>query len=235
MTAHTSTHDPVRSDVPLPQPPCTPGRGWALAGVVAGLAGMATVVSTSMVDAPYDPALTGDTAGIVAKLATQTGPILAFHLAAVIGALTMVVFAAGLQRRLRAQMPDSIVPAVAAAGLLGTAVVSVLGSGLDTEYYWGLTGGFVDGDPNAVFFAHWIGTIPWIWVLAGLSGLALFVAGRAGALPRWIGVVGLVLGGLTTLVGISPMQYLAGFTGPVWLLVTALGLLLGDRAYRVTR
>ena len=42
----------------------------------------------------------------------------------------------------------------------------------------------------------------------------------------------LVLGGVTRVLGVSPLQYMAGMTGPLWLLVTALGLALGDRARR---
>jgi hypothetical protein len=38
-----------------------------------------------------------------------------------------------------------------------------------------------------------------------------------------------VVGGLTLLLGISPLQYMAGFTGPVMLLVVAAGFALGDR------
>ena len=41
--------------------------------------------------------------------------------------------------------------------------------------------------------------------------------------------VGALLGGLTLLVGISPLQYMAGFTGPVLVLVMALGFAFGDR------
>ena len=52
---------------------------------------------------------------------------------------------------------------------------------------------------------------------------------RHAAAPRWIGAVSVVLGGLTLVAGLSPLQYLAGFTGPVWLLVVALGFALGDR------
>ena len=60
----------------------------------------------------------------------------------------------------------------------------------------------------------------------------MYAVGRTGGVPRWIGRVGLILGGITLLLGISPLQYMAGMTGPLWLLVTALGFCLGDRAYR---
>lgn len=81
-------------------------------------------------------------------------------------------------------------------------------------------------------FNHWIGTIPWCWGLLGLSGVALFGAARHGAVPKWIGLVGLVGGGLTLLLGISPLQYMAGMTGPIGLVVIAIGFLAGDKAFR---
>jgi len=159
----------------------------------------------------------------------------AFHSITMLGAVLMVVFAAGLFRRLRTALPDSIAPTVAFAGLAGTAVVSVLGAGLDTEFMmaFGQGDGVVD-DANAAMYNHWIGTIPWLWVLAGLAGLALFSAFRQGVVPRWIGLVGLVLGGLTVLLGISPLEYMSGVTGVLWLLTTAVGFTLGDRRYRTT-
>ena len=109
-------------------------------------------------------------------------------------------------------------------------MVSVLGAGLDTEFMMAFAqgDGIVD-DANAAMYNHWIGTIPWLWVLAGLAGLALHSAARQGVVPRWIGRVGLVLGGLTVLLGISPLEYMSGVTGVLWLLVTALGFTLGDR------
>ena len=83
---------------------------------------------------------------------------------------------------------------------------------------------------SAAFYTDWVATIPWLWLGAGLSGVTLAVAAlRHAAAPRWIGVVSIVLGGLTLIAGLSPLQYMAGFTGPVWLLVVALGFALGDR------
>jgi hypothetical protein len=250
MSTSISTHNPVRSDVTpvggaspavdvvdTAVRPSAGGRGWAYAGIGAGLAGVGTIVTSSMVNAVYDEDLVGDTPGVVAKLADQTAPMFAFHTCAVLGAVLLVVFAAGLLRRLRAgAAPDATAPLVAFAGLLGTAVVSVIGSGLDTEFVMAFVQDPDIVDPaNAALYNHWIGTVPWVWVLAGLAGVAVHVVGRAGGAPRWIGRVGLVLGGLTLLLGISPLQYMAGMTGPIWLLVTAVGFAAGDRAFRTGR
>ena len=40
----------------------------------------------------------------------------------------------------------------------------------------------------------------------------------------------LVLGGTTALFLVSPLQYMAGMTGPPWLVVVAAGLLRSTRA-----
>lgn len=240
MTTHVTTHNPVRSDVlDTPshelrtRPRSGASRTWALAGIGSALLGAGTIVTTSMVDTVYTPEFEGTTTGIAADLQDKAPLMFAFHSIAMTGAILMVVFAAGLFRRLRTAMPDSVAPTVAFAGLAGTAVVSVLGAGLDTEYMMAFAqGDGVVDDANAAMYNHWIGTIPWLWVLAGLAGLALFSAARQGVVPRWIGRVGLVLGGLTVVLGISPLEYMSGVTGVLWLLVTALGFTLGDRRYR---
>jgi hypothetical protein len=240
MSTHVTTHNPVRADVlesgnravPV-RPASRTSRSWAVAGIGAGLAGIASIVTTSMVDSVYTDEFAGDTTGIAADLQDKAPIMFAYHSIAMLGALLMVVFAAGLFRRLRTAMPDSIAPVVAFFGLAGTAVVSVMGAGLDTEYMMAFAqgDGIVD-DANAAMYNHWIGTIPWLWVLAGLTGLALHVAGRRGVSPRWIGRVGLVLGGLTVLLGVSPLEYMSGVTGALMVLVTAIGFTVGDRRYR---
>jgi hypothetical protein len=238
MNTHITTHNPVRSDVPTPggaaASPTSTSRTWAVAGIVAGVASIGSIVASMLVDAAYDPDIAGDTVAISEKLSTQTTPMMVFHVLALVGAACLVVFAAGLQRRLRARLGDGLAASVAFAGLVGTAFVTVIGSGLDTEFIFGLLDEDSQSvDPtNATLYGHWLGTVPWLWVLVGLSGLALFSAYRSGAIPRWIGIVGLLLGGLTLVAGISPLQYVAGMTGPLWLLVTAIGFTVGDRAFR---
>lgn len=235
MTTITTTN-PVRSDVVEEPAPARrrQSRLWAVAGIGAALAGIGTIVTSSAVDAVYDPNLMGRPAELLARLEELTAWMFAFHSITVVGALLMVVFAAGLFRRLTAALPaGGALPLVAFAGLFGTSVVSVLGSGLDTEFM--TTFAFGNGviDPaNAAMYNHWIGTIPWLWTLTGLTGVSVFLAARARAVPRWLGLVGLVMGGLTLLAGISPMEYMAGPVAVLWLLVTAVGFTVGDKAFR---
>jgi hypothetical protein len=239
MSTHVATSNPVRSDLlSTEDDPAAPAarnssRLWALSGLGAGLLGIGTIVTSSMVDVVYRDEFKGTTEGVTEALHDKTGVLFAFHSITTLGALLMVVFAAGLLRRLRHGAGDSIAPIVAFAGLVGTAVVSVLGAGLDTEVMMALAAD--DGsvpDSTASFYNNWIGTIPWVWVLAGLAGLAVYATSRLGVVPRWIGRVGLIMGGLATLLGVSPLEYMAGPVATLWLVVTSVGFLAGDRAHR---
>ena len=114
---------------------------------------------------------------------------------------------------------------------------ALVGAGFTTEIVFGLESDDLALDPEfAAVVGHWLGTIPWLWVGAGVTGVAVAVAAlRHAAAPRWIGWTAAVLGGITLLAGVSPMQYLAGFTGPVLVLLLGLGFALGDRRARTGR
>lgn len=207
-----------------------PSRTWAVTGAVAGLLGITSVQLSMALSADWQQ-IAGDPDAIVAAYGHKTAILLAFHVTTMLLVPLLLVFAAGLHRRLAVQAPaQSLLPTVAGWGLVLTSVAALLGSGLDTQFIFG----FVDPGnlvpESGAFYTDWVATIPWLWAGAGISGVALAVAAlRHGAAPRWLGVVGVVLGGITLLFGISPLQYMAGFTGPLWLLVTALGFVLGDR------
>ena len=209
-----------------------PGRGWVLAGLGAGVAGIVSVIASGMVDAVYDPATSGDAEAIVEATADLLPQILTFHTATMVSCALLVVFAAGLHRHLqRLTHPDSIVPGVAAIGLVMVCVAQLLGAGLTTEF------AFAVSDPDAAivpetvaFFGHWVGTIPWLWGGIGLTALALASAALTqGVLARWVGWASLVLGGITTLFLVSPVQYMAGLTGPIWLVMVSAWLLRSVR------
>ena len=228
VTNENLVRDDVRSA--RPRRAATVSRVWAVSGIAAGVTGIASIVASGMISAIYDEKIAMDPEKIQAELDTMTNQILAFHVVTAITAVLLVPFALGLFRRLRATLPsDSLVPGVSAAGLLILSSVLILGSGLDTEFAMG--GGQLLGE-NSAMYNHWVATIPWLWTTAGLAGLALFVAARQGGVPRWIGIVGLVLGGITVAFGVSPLEYMAGMTGPLWLLVTAVGFAAGDRQHR---
>lgn len=211
-----------------------PSRAWAFAGLGAGVAAIVGIGASMGVDAVYNEKVAGDPAAIVDRLADQTVPLIVFHVATMIASLLVLIFAAGLKRRLDAQAPaGSLLPTVASWGLVLVSVAGLLGTGLDTEFVFGVN------DPDqmvpevGVFFGHWVGTIPWLWVGAGVAALALAIAAlKHAAAPKWIGIVSLILGAITVLFGISPLQYMAGMFGPIWLLIVSLGFAFGDRTSR---
>jgi hypothetical protein len=220
----TAPATPTRN--PRPRTP----RSWAWTGVAAGVLGLVGIQASMAVGINWEE-VAGDADAVVADLGTRTTELLVFHTATIAAALLVLVFAAGLKRRLDAQAPaGSLAPTIAGWGLVLVAVAGLLGTGLDTQFIFGFAEPDLLVASSGAFYSDWVATIPWLWVGAGLTGVALGIAAlKHGAAPRWIGVVGLVLGGITLLVGVSPLQYLAGFTGPLWLLVTALGFALGDR------
>ena len=226
----TTTTNAIPGGVTSPsdqEPQLAQERGWVYAGVGAGMAGMAALVGSSLADAVYQQDIAGDPAAITDKLADQTASILVLHVGGMVSALLLLVFAAGLRRRLVEQLPDrSLLPQVAATGLLLVSVAQLMGTALTTEFVFGLQKPDDVVPEAAVFFGHWIGTVPWLWAGAGVAAIAVGIAGRRfGAVPGWLTWTSLTFGGITTLFGVSPLQYMAGITGTIWLTVAALGLL----------
>ena len=233
MTTTTATSEvlePARGRSTRP----SQGRGWAWAGVGAGVGGIATIVGSSMTTAVYDDDVAGNAAGIMGRLAEQTGALLLMHTGAMVSAVLLVVFAAGLRRRLAAATAgDSLLPQVAFSGLLLVAVALLMGSGLTTEFAFGVEDKGLLVPETAAFFGHWVNTIPWLWVGAGVAALAVGLAGRsARAVAPWLTWTSLALGAITTLFGMSPLQYMAGVTGPLWLTIAAVGLLRAPAVQR---
>lgn len=209
------------------------GSCWAWACAVAGALGVAGIQVSSSVDAVYNERYVGDAVLIRERLGEQIGQMVATHLLMTTAAVLLLVVAAGLRRRLAARTPaGSLLPDVAASGLALTSAVLVLGLGLTTETIFGVAADedlLVDAEFAAVA-GHWFGTIPWLWIGAGVTGVAVAVASfRHRAVARWVGWVSIVLGGITLLFGLSPLQYMAGFVAPVYLLVLGLALALGDK------
>ncbi|MDX6739063.1 hypothetical protein [Actinocorallia sp. A-T 12471] len=201
---------------------------WAWAGAAAGVAGLAGIQASMAISAAYDPKTVHDPAQVAKGLGEHTNAIIVMHVTLMVATVLLPVFGAGLYRRLRGALPaDSVLPLVAFSGLLLTAVATLMGTGLDTELIFGYGEDGTLSDEFLTMGSHWVGTIPWLWVGSGLTGVTVAVAAlRHKAVPTWIGVVGLVLGGLALVTGMSPLQYMAGFPGPLAVALLGLGLAL---------
>ena len=136
-------------------------RGWTFAGIAAGIAGITGIAASMSIDAVYDTDLGGDPQRID-RLSELTANMLVFHVATMVAVVTLVVFAAGLRRRLAAQAPSgSALPVdVAAGGLLLTSVAGLMGAGLNTEFIFGLQDPAASGVlPRAAVFLLLVGTV----------------------------------------------------------------------------
>ncbi|QYN36645.1 hypothetical protein K1T35_04890 [Pseudonocardia sp. DSM 110487] len=213
-----------------------PGRGWAAAGVLAGVAGFAAMeVGTRL--APADPTAYADAELLVDAYASLGPGLVAAVLALyVIAAFAVVVFGAGLRRALAAQCPaGSLAPDVAWAGTLLVAGLCLVGSGPATEVFFGLLHA-AESDPDiTASLVRMMDTLPWVWGGLALTVTAVaFGALRHGAAPRWLGVVSIVFTVLVGGLAMAPLQYLAGYVGSIWLVVAGVAYLAGRGARTAT-
>ncbi len=198
---------------------------WAWSGVGAGVCGLALFMVSPTI-ASYPDSAMADNDVLVTYL-TDAAPIVwATQVLTVLAAVLLVVFAAGLSRRLTEQEPmGSLIPQVASSGVLLTAGLSLVGGGICTEFFWHLTQdpGKVDPDTMVAALAIY-DTMPWVWVAIGISAGATAVAAlRHGSLPRWIGVVSVVMAALIVLTQAVPLQYMALLPGALWLIIVGIG------------
>jgi hypothetical protein len=208
-----------------------PSRRWPLAGFGAALCGVGMIVASGGFGMSEDERLLSDAERLAGVMSEQRHLLLPFLAVTTLGAMLLVVFAAGLRRHLAAQEPaSSIVPDVAAGGLVLVAVMMLVGGGISTELWWGLGDlSLADADALGSMY-HVVATMAWVWAGAGLTALAVaWAALRHGSASRWIGWVGLVLGTLVVLVSLAPVQYMSAMVGVVWLLVTSTGFTVAGR------
>jgi hypothetical protein len=223
-TTATPTDGRIRDDAPR-------RTGWAWAGVGAGLCGVATfLLAPAIADVP--DAIYADNALLAAELDGGAPIVWAAQVLTTTAAVLLVVFGAGLRRRLAEHEPvGSLLPTVAFSGLLLTAALNLVGGGISTELFWSLTRDVGETDPDAVISALTIfNTLPWVWAGAGLASGAVALASlRHGSAPRWIGWTSAVLTALVVLTQVVPLQYLALAPASLWLIIVGIGLARRER------
>ena len=105
--------------------------------------------------------------------------IMLFHTATMVSALLLVVFAAGLHpaAAAAARVRQPAARGSPSTGLLLVAVDPADGRWPDHRVRLRRRRARPDrARGRASFFGHWIGTIPWLWGTAGLTGLVVGVA-----------------------------------------------------------
>ena len=76
-------------------------RAWAVAGLAAGIAGIVGIAASMSISAVYDEKLGGNAQGIYERMQDFVPNIVVFHTATLVGVVLLVVFGAGLRRRLQ--------------------------------------------------------------------------------------------------------------------------------------
>jgi hypothetical protein len=230
MTSNTTTSPATAGHETTTSP--SHRSGWAWAGVGAGLCGIALfMLAPSIADVP--DAIYADNALLAAELDGGAPIVWAMQVLTGLAAVLLVVFGAGLRRRLAEHEPvGSLLPTIAFSGLLLTAALNLVGGGISTELFWSLTREVGETDPDTVISALTIfNTLPWVWAGAGLASGAVAVAAlRHGSAPRWIGWTSVVLTALVVLTQVVPLQYLALAPVSLWLVIAGIGLARRERS-----
>lgn len=214
---------PVAAVVPPPAP-VRPRRAWARTGAATGL--LAAVAFFGFGALAVDQELLSDNALVHEAVADKEVLVWLFQVSMSAIALGLVVFGAGLRRRLaRFEPSDSLVPTLAFSGALLTAALTLTGGGISTEMFFSLLQDTSKVDPDTVAAQLAIfDTLAWVWAGLGLTMGSVAWASRTNpGIPRWIGRVSFVGAVLVALVQIAPVQYMAVVPGILWLVAAGIG------------
>ena len=193
-------------------------RIWAVCGIGAGLLGLVGFFMAGGVG--VDTEALADNQLVAEAVTDAAAWVWAYQVVTVATAILVAVFAAGLFRKLSQQGPaQSLCPMLAVSGLLLVSAMSLVGGGICTEMFWGLTRDTAELDADTVAAQMAIlNTMGWVWAGAGLAAGAVAVAGlRHGAVSRALGVGSVVAAGLIALTNLVPLQYMALVPGSLWL------------------
>jgi membrane-associated protease RseP (regulator of RpoE activity) len=233
MTAMTTT--PMTT--PITTTPAHPAPGaaappnatgsprWAVAGWLAGaLAVPVYVVVTGALAVSTDDFV--DNQRVLDALDGAAGWVWAFQTGSVAIALLVTVFGLGLRRRLAGQTPaGSLLPDLAAAGMLLVSALTLVGGGISTEMFHSLRhADEVDPDTVAAHLAIF-NTMAWVWAGGILTTGATAVAGlRHGAIGRKLSIFAAAMTVLIALTQLVPLQYLAVLPVTLFLVVGGVAL-----------
>lgn len=213
----TAGHDPATGAA------TTGSTRWAAAGWAAGLLSIPVFVFvTGGLAVPTDALI--DNELVAEHLRGAAGWVWGFQVGTFLIALLTATFGLGLRRRLAGHTPaGSLLPDLAAAGMLLVAALSLVGGGISTEMFHAIR--HIDEvDPDTAAAQLMIfNTMAWVWAGGILTTAATAVAGlRYGAVGKGVARFAAVMTALIALTQAVPLQYLAVLPVMLFLVVTGI-------------
>lgn len=206
-------------------PTIAPSNRWAAAGWLAGLLAVPVYgIVTSGLFVPTDALV--ENQQVLDELDGATGWVWAFQTGSVAIALLVAVFGLGLRRRLAGQTPaGSLLPDLAAAGMLLVSALTLVGGGISTEMFHSLRNADeIDPDTVAAQLAIF-NTMAWVWTGGALATAATAVAGlRHGAVGRKVSIFAAAMTALIAITQVLPFQYMAVLPVTLFLVVTGIAV-----------
>jgi hypothetical protein len=214
------------------QPVGRTGARWPIVGAVGAVAGYASVI-VSM------PTLTEEEYSMGVRVIDQLEPG-GYHIGfvlALVSAGCLLVSSSGWKRWAERRVPESLAGQTLAQGLAVTATINVIFACLMGSMALYLPGGPDEGwlSDQAIFTNFTLldfGTLLGWWGAAASAVCAAVLAlGRSRALPRWMGIVSIVL--LLPALGMAAgmaLPGMVGFTMPIWLLAVSIGMVFSRKA-----
>lgn len=216
-----------------PEEPTPAGRAkWPIFGALGAVTGFAAVGASipSLTEADYESGI---------RVIDQLEPG-GYHIGFVLGLISvgcLLVAASGWKRWAERRAPDSLAGRTLAQGLAVTATINIIFTCLMGSMALYLPGGTDAGwlSDEAIFTNFTLldfGTLlGWWGAAASAVCVAVLAFGKAKALPKWMGVVSVVLlfPPLAMAIGMG-LPGMVGFTMPIWLLVISIGMIASRTA-----
>ena len=203
----------------------SPSTRWAAAGWLAGLLAVPVyVVITGGLMVSQDAFV--DNQSVLDELDGAGGWVWAFQSSSVAIALLVAVFGLGLRRRLAGQTPaGSLLPDVAATGMLLVSALTLVGGGISTELFHSLRhADEVDPDTIGAQLAIF-NTMAWVWTGGALTTAATAVAGfRHGAVGRKLSIFAAAMTALAVVTQVVPFQYMVVLPVTLFLIVAGIAV-----------
>ena len=228
--ARPVVHTAPSTDETAPQ---RSGRAkWPLVGAAGAVAGFASIMFSMQM-------LTEEQWDSGVRVIDQLEPG-GYHIAFILGLVSvgcLLVASSGWKRWAERRVPDSLAGRTLAQGLAATATINVIFTGLMGSMALYLPGGTDAGwlSDEGIFTNFTMldfGTLlGWWGAAASAVCVAILAFGKARVLPRWMGIVSVILlfPPLAMAAG-TALPGFVGFTMPLWLIVISLGMVFSRTA-----